>query len=227
MFLDILFPKTCIGCGGLGFYICDACKKKLVVLEKDICFYCRKQSFFGLTHPGCLPKYGIDGASALYLYNTIMQKIIKSVKYRLSLDVWKEFMTEAIFEAQNKWNKYKSILEHNMTQTIPLFEKKKLQRGFNQADLVVDILDQVFKLNQASILIRKKDTKPQAEQKSKKNRFVNMRGAFKLYLNNQKLPEKIILVDDVITSGSTLKEATKVFKKAGVKFVYGMALARG
>ena len=81
-----------------------------------------------------------------------------------------------------------------------------------------------------NILIRKKETQPQAQFKSSLKRYLNLKGAFIINLNYRDVIRhfsNIILIDDIVTSGSTVKEATRILKEAGVKKVYVLALAKG
>lgn len=226
--LDLLFPKFCVGCGYLGSYLCLSCQKKLVLISNDKCLYCHKNNLFGLTHQACVKKNGVDGVSALYKYNYILQRVLKTLKYRLATEIWKEFSFIASIEAKNKWTKYKPIVDNTILQLIPLNPLRKNNRGFNQALLVAELLPFNFdKKNIINQLIRVKNTHSQAELKTDKQRKTNIQQAFKvtnpLVLKNQ----RILLVDDVITSGETIKQAARVLKKAGASFVYAICLARG
>ncbi|MEX1052374.1 MAG: double zinc ribbon domain-containing protein, partial [Patescibacteria group bacterium] len=90
--LDFLFPKHCFVCKKLGKYICERCKGALYVVKHDICIYCNKSSYLGLTHPGCERPNGIDGCVFLYKYNNYLKIIIKTLKYRLVRDGFEELM---------------------------------------------------------------------------------------------------------------------------------------
>lgn len=227
MFLkDFLFPKVCVGCGFVGSYICLKCQKKIVPINEDRCIYCGKISKYGLTHYGCQKPNGIDGVSALYKYNGLMQKIIKAIKYRLVYEVWKELCTIISVEAQTKWKDYGSVLNNPILQPIPLFPAKERQRGFNQAELVARLIKTIIDGKIINKLKRCKNTMPQAEQKENKNRYLNIKNAFRINRNDLVLKHKIIIIDDVFTSGATMKEAARTLKQAGAFCVYGMVLAK-
>jgi len=74
---DFLFPKICVGCSYLGAYICPKCQKKLVYVEKEVCFFCKKASSFGLTHYFCQKKFSPQGIMTIFYYNDLLKKIIK------------------------------------------------------------------------------------------------------------------------------------------------------
>jgi len=124
---------------------------------------------------------------------------------------------------------YKKLSTKTFFQPIPLSEKKLRERGFNQAFLITKFFRRFFKFPIADFLIRVKETKPQAELKTKKDRYNNLKKAFKIKKEHLETVSgvRVILVDDVITSGSTVREAAKTLKKAGASKVYVFALARG
>lgn len=228
-FVDLFYPRFCLGCGTVGVYLCLNCRKKLVYLEKDHCFYCQKPSLHGLTHPGCQKKDGVDGFISIFQYNNFLKKIIKSFKYRLAVLVWKEFSLSIQAEKLFKINFYRKIAEKETTflQPIPLFPKKLRERGFNQAKIISNFFQPFLSLPIVDQLVRIKETKPQAQIGQKRKRLLNIRGAFKIRDKKNITEKSFIIVDDVLTSGKTAEEATKILKKAGAKKVFILTLAKG
>jgi ComF family protein len=226
--LDLVFPKFCLGCGFLGSYLCPSCQKQLYHLKRQNCLYCQKASYLGLTHPGCLKKLDIDGVVSLFYYNNLLKKIIKNLKYRLATEVWKEFWQTINPEALKPTVLFKEIVKDGVIQPIPLTKSKLRERGFNQAELIAQYFQKFLSLPKVDCLVRKKETLSQAQLKSKRQRYLNLRGAFVIKDKNINLRgRKIVLVDDIITTGSTVKEATKVLKKFGARKIYVLTLARG
>ncbi|OGK40697.1 hypothetical protein A2954_05555 [Candidatus Roizmanbacteria bacterium RIFCSPLOWO2_01_FULL_37_12] len=228
MFLkDIVFPKFCLGCGYLGAYICTNCKKKLSYIKQDNCLYCGKASLYGLTHPGCRREKGVDGLLSLFYYNNLLKAIIKSVKYRLATDVWKELCLVIEPDMLKKINVYKNITEGDIyLEPIPLHRNKLRTRGFNQAKIIADFFNRFLKLQLSGYLMRSKDTSSQAQMKNNKDRYSNMLGAFEA-LEQDVNNKRFVLVDDIVTTGSTVKEAARVLKRAGAKNVFVLTLAKG
>jgi len=124
---------------------------------------------------------------------------------------------------------------------IPLTLRRKMNRGFNQSELLALEISKYLNLPVANLLKRKSFSIPQAEIPDWQKRKDNISGAFCL---NQKffnyphlIPKtidvrhqytrKVVLVDDVSTSGATLEEAARVLKEAGVKEIYGLVIAKG
>ena len=109
---------------------------------------------------------------------------------------------------------------------IPLHRKKLKERGFNQAELLARVVATHFNLKLVkNSLERVKATKSQTSL-SKKKRLENIKGVFQFRNKDEFREKKVLLVDDVYTTGTTIREATKVLKKARAREVYVFTLAR-
>jgi len=109
---------------------------------------------------------------------------------------------------------------------VPLSKKRLKWRGFNQAEIIANILADNFKLEiDAKNLKRIKNTKPQAKLNERERRN-NLADCFS-WLGDKLNGRNIILVDDVATTGSTLNECAKVLKQAGASEVWGLVVANG
>lgn len=225
MFLiDLLFPKFCLGCGYVGVYLCPSCFEGLKSTKSDVCLYCNKASLFGLTHPYCSKTHGIDGMLTIYYYNPLLKKIIKNIKYRLATDVWQEFYKVIEPQVISKLDFYKKLSQDLFIQPIPLSKLRYNERGFNQAKIISLFFQKLLLFPSIDSLIRKEERLSQAQIKNKKTRYLNVKDVFSC---TRFVPENILLIDDVITSGSTVKEAARILKIAGAKKVYALALAKG
>jgi ComF family protein len=107
---------------------------------------------------------------------------------------------------------------------VPLHRKRQRKRGFNQGlELIRGMMNQQKGLSLWTGLKRTKDTETQTKL-SKAARRENVRSAFAV---KGKVPERVLLIDDVMTTGATLSECAKVLKRAGVQEVNTLTLARG
>lgn len=226
-FIDILFPKFCLGCSQVGSYICHKCFKKLKVIDRPTCPYCHKQSYLGLTHPKCYKKLSIDGILSIYYYDNFLKKIIKNIKYRLATTVWEEFWKSIPLSDINKLFFFKKILGEAYVQVVPLTQNKYKQRGFNQAMLIAKYFNKILNLPFINGLKRSHEALAQAQIKSKKSRLKNIRNVFTKIKGVDIRNKTVILIDDVVTTGATLKEAGRVLKRSGANKVYALTLAKG
>ena len=223
--IDIFYPKTCVNCGYLGAYLCPDCYQKLAYLDQQLCFYCGCPSLNGLTHPGCVRHHQVDGSLSIFHYNFLLKKIVKQFKYRLARSVLTDFMNSI-----NWFEQYiflKRLPKDTVFQPIPLHQDRFLKRGFNQARLVAEGFNLYLHFSIIDLLQRKINTEPQANIKDKKERRKNLKQAFGFIQSKNITPKTVVLVDDVLTTGATLGAAAYILKKAGVKKIYVLTLARG
>lgn len=223
---NMLFPKLCVGCGAMGSYICLRCEKKLILLEKQLCTYCNRPSLFGLTHPGCRKGHGVDGVISGYRYSPLLKRVIKTAKYRLAVDALHDILRIAIPVLAISLSTVRSPYRSLVLVPIPLYWKRKNKRGFNQSEIIcAEIARFLPAYSVQRVLQRTKSSRDQARIHGRQIRVRNISGVFQVSTRVNGM--RILLVDDVITTGATIKEAAKVLKEAGARYVYGLSLARG
>jgi len=189
---------------------------------------CEKPAIDGLTHPRCRTKYTPDGLTSFFRYDGIVKKAIKTVKYRFAYDIVEEFIQcipNAFYEFIR--NSY-FINRKSCLVPIPLHPSRYNFRGFNQAEIIAAALSKRLNIPvDTKLLIRIKKTIPQVEMKDRDKRLSNMKDVFSLrtsYIVHR--TSCIFLVDDVFTTGATLRSAASVLKHAGAKIVWGITLAQ-
>ena len=110
---------------------------------------------------------------------------------------------------------------------IPLSKKRLRERGFNQAELIANLLAEKMSVKIACNILEKiKHTETQVKVKNRENRLKNLKGRFKVSHPRLLKEKTIILVDDVATTGATLFEAGRVLKKSGAKKVVPVVVAK-
>ena len=221
--LDLIFPKTCLGCGKEGKYLCDDCLAK-VRPAKPICAYCEKASIDGFSHVKCAKKLGLDGLTSIWEYEGVIRKAILSLKYKYSTLVGQELSEKFIGRLLTGCDPVKA----DVLIPIPLYWYRENTRGFNQSvEIGREVAAQMGWKFISDLLIKTKSTVSQVELKGNARRQ-NLKDAF--VLNPQRSPftvhQSLILFDDVFTTGSTLREAVKILKRAGVEKVWGLTIAR-
>ena len=191
--IEWLFPKRCYGCGKRGKYLCGKCRGYEGGLDR---------------------KRGYEGIISILKYDGAVRKLIESVKY--------EFVTEAISEMASLMVRklkedYPHILKYWQKEKyvilpVPLFWQREKWRGFNQSQKLAEEIAKRIKLEvNNEVLKRKANSGIQAKIKNRQLRRKNVADVFEIK-NTEKIPRNVIVLDDVMTSGSTLLAIQKVLK---------------
>ena len=230
--LQLLFPRTCLSCGKFGRYCCSSCEKKLVRITTPICPVCTRPAMDGATHPRCMTRYSLDGLVSCFRYTGLIKKAIKQLKYGKVSDIAAEIGSLCSHEITNSTShNFRSFTLFLQTRPvvipIPLHWRKKQSRWFNQSELLgKHVAEHIGVEMNTDLLVRSIFTKPQTGQ-TKEDRLRNMKGVFSIEtLLNRSIPKNIILIDDVWTTGATMRGAGNVLKRAGVQCVWGVTVAR-
>ena len=213
---DFIFPKFCVICGQEGAFLCRKCKKGLPA-ALQVCPMCTDPSIYGLTHDYCRKEPGMEGLIAIFDYkNGAVRKVVEAIKFGFNRDLAGEVLMG--------W-KLPEKLKKTILVPVPLHRWRENWRGFNQAELIGRQMGKKMAL--VNGLARTRATNQQARTVNRGTRAENIKGAFGLSRDGEGLSGKrVILVDDVFTSGVTMRECAKTLKKAGVAEVWGLVLAR-
>ena len=228
--LDLVFPKRCVGCGKDGGYVCRECEVGMWE-EEQICPVCRLPNKFGLRHRYCRRPLTMEGLTCLWAYEGIARKLITRSKYRGHFDYLGELTIGGLQLAVRPELGYfwKFLAGKPMLVPVPLHPARERKRGFNQAEIIASIAARQWGLDTVNLLRRVKDTGQQVGR-GRNERLKRMEGAFALSSKFESLklhiPEQVLLVDDVWTTGATMSECAKELRKAGVRRVWGWVLAR-
>lgn len=227
-FLDIIFPKYCVNCKKFGDYLCANCFSRLSFDTKNICLVCGRSSYNGLTHPICKKRSSPEGCFTGVVFNKISKKLIYQFKYRPYLSGLSVFIADLLYDSliQNEeFNRISSL--PLILVPIPLSKVGYKKRGYNQAEILAKELGKRLNLQTFNCLDRVKETVTQVGL-SKKERRENISGAFefKKKFESSLRGRNVLLIDDVVTSGSTFSEACMTLKKSGAGKVWGIAFAK-
>jgi competence protein ComFC len=226
-FLNIFFPKFCVGCKTEGTYLCGSCT--LFISEAGlICPSCGNSEFFGRRHKKCSKNRELNGLVSMWNYEGVIKDLICQAKYKSLIEIPKELIDYSfltIGRNEKRFSEFISFLfdDETVITYVPIHEKKELSRGFDQSEVTANYLAKVTKKKAICLLKREKETKSQTKL-NKEERFLNVRSAFSFFHKEEF--KKVIIVDDVWTSGATMKECAKVLKRNGAKSVWGFTLAR-
>jgi len=222
--LNLLFPLKCLGCRVEGAWLCRNCFSQIKQTEQQYCPVCKRTARdFGAVCRFCKNKTSLDGVFvAADDKSGRLKKLIHQFKYNFITEVEND-LTRILLSS---FLKEYLTSEDLVLVPIPLHKKRMRYRGFNQAEILASSVS--FSTNipcESGMITRQKHTTPQMKLK-RAERLDNLRNAFEVI---QKIPpdKEILLVDDVITTGSTLEECARILKAHGAKRVWGLVLSRG
>ncbi|MCX6761393.1 MAG: phosphoribosyltransferase family protein [Candidatus Moranbacteria bacterium] len=246
-FLDALFPIACLACGKKDVWLCEKCVGTFSLSSFQLCPYCE----YAITENGKIcercKKQQFEKNSYLPLSALICatdyQRIAKFVhlfKYNFVIDLGAP-LGKIIAKALQKNN----LPLPDLIIPIPIHKRKLKWRGFNQAEILANSVSQNLTPGlplpvRTDLVFRQKKTKVQMKIKNYHERLANLRDAFAIrparntthsvaggpQAENTISGKKILLIDDVATTGATLFECAKILKAAGAKEVTGAIIAR-
>lgn len=183
---------------------------------------CLKPSLDGVTHARCSVTYGPDHLLSLYDYHDpVVAEMLVLGKYKFLPEVYKilgVLLTEQLTQ-------YSYLLHNSYLVPLPLSKQRERWRGFNQSKLLCSTIGEKLTIPIIEPLLRIKHTKVQKDL-GLSARLENMKNAFIFDMSFDVHGKNILLIDDVITTGTSLREAVKVLKRRGAGQVFCLTVAR-
>ena len=219
--LNLLFPQFCVGCGKEGAFLCDSCLQSLPRLELPICPRCgRSQSNEELCRNCREWQADIDGIRAPFRFDGVIRTAVHQLKYR-NLRAIAQTLAQLMSEYLEN-----NPLSGEVLVPVPLHNKRLRERGYNQSALLAKELGALMNIPvDETSLVREKFVIPQARTTSVEERRANVVGVFACRGDGVH-GKRVLLIDDVATSGATMNACASVLKTAGAVAVCGLALAR-
>ena len=228
MVIRILYPRRCPVCQIIVTdkgYVCRECKQQLPYIKEPRCKKCGK-SLDSEVQEYCFDctkgHHVFDKGIALWQYTKSMKQSIHRFKYDNKRE-YADFYIEEILKHYGTWIE---SLQVDAIIPVPLHRSKQRSRGFNQAELLAKGIGKALQIPvETKVVERYRKTKVQnvLNDTERKN---NVKKAFKIAGNVVKL-KKVLLVDDIYTTGSTIDAIAEVLKEAGVEQVYFCCLCAG
>ncbi len=221
MALDLLFPRRCVGCGREGAFICPPCQISMPRIMPPFCPKCGRPQTSGLLCPDCVGwQADIDGIRSPFRFEGVIRQAVYQLKYRnlrAIVPTVVRLMADYLATAP---------VPGDILVPVPLHRKRLRERGYNQSGLIAGELGRVINLPVSGDgLERQLNTSPQARTATVDERRSNVTGAF-ICRQDGLRDKRIILIDDVATSGVTLDACAGALKEAGAATVWGLTLAR-
>ena len=202
--ISLLYPRLCLGCQTIGSYICPDCQKKINPFPFQ---FQLKDTFVWLKYQG------------------LTKKAIHQLKYRFTSSLAQDLINLALGKQSQEAERFKREFKDYLITPVPLYWQRKNWRGFNQSASLGKVFAGELNLKfDPNLIKRTKKTELQVNL-ARQERQTNLKDAFLPINESRIINKKIIVFDDVLTTGTTLREAGKTLKKAGANRVLLMALA--
>ena len=199
MLIDLLFPPKCCFCNKISKdFLCKKCEKNLAYLQNNIIYKCKNEPF----------NYQLYA----YRYQDEIRNKMISLKFFDKPEIANSF---AKLLLNNK--KICGFLKnYDIIIPVPMYCKKQILRGYNQSAQIAKIIGKTLNIEFCdNILVKTKNTKMQSSLNASE-RKINIKNAYECK-NMKKIEEKkIILFDDIYTTGSTARECSKALNKADI-----------
>lgn len=225
---EILLPEknTCLVCGYKATYIgsshiCMHCESLLPRLEGLLCARCSKpmENDGDLCNECIRMEKVFERSLALFQYKGKAKELINDFKYHNKSYLYKMFGYQMVQFLNNK-----NEIDIDAVVPVPIHKSKELKRGYNQSTLLASYISFNLSLPMVKLIKRNKETKPQSQLRGYA-RWSNMADAFSI-LDRRHVPHKLLLVDDIYTTGSTVNECSKVLKQNGANQIICLTIAR-
>lgn len=227
--LDFLLPKRCIGCGEAKTFWCVNCQQQITFDAGFRCPSCLRPSAAGLPCLAC-------GSSRSPLSRLLVACDYRQPALRTALHQLKYHAIVELAEPLSRLLcRYLTHLRHagsltsgyDLVLPVPLHPRRELYRGFNQAQLLAAPVAAAFGWPWAPDVLRRTRYRRAQVGQGLRQRQRNVRGAFSVVHAGAVAGKSVLLVDDVVTSGSTMASCAAALRAAGASSVTGLALAHG
>ncbi|UCG30263.1 MAG: ComF family protein [candidate division WOR-3 bacterium] len=199
--------------------ICDNCLEYLPLVNPPLCTVCGRPTKNGTRCALCNSESPLDHGRAWMLFIPPSDKVIHHFKYRRTTR-----LAHLLGRAMAGMINADHILSQaDVIAPIPLFWWKKIHRGYNQSDILSRIISRETGIGHEYMLKRIRNTRTQTRL-SENERKKNVSNAFVTF-GNIVQDRKILLVDDVLTTGATIRECARVLKEHGATQVYSCVAA--
>ena len=227
---SLLYPPACTICSAsvaASEYLCAECDAKITRIVPPFCAKC-SEPFVGaissaFTCANCAHRtLHFDAAVAAYRSRGIVRRVMLDFKYGRQIHLRHpvaRWLLAALDDERLRSRRFNIIIP------VPLHPARERQRGFNQASLLAELVSAHVSIQAKPALERIRYTTTQTAF-DRAERMENLHGAFRLRKNADVRDLHVLLIDDVLTTGSTLSECARVLKEAGARSVHAATAAR-
>ena len=231
----IVFPAPCRVCGATltnasRIPICEACLASFIEITEPMCQCCGRPFISPVAAQAIRPlcrlcraqEYAFERARSYAIYNDALVNAITLLKYdqvtRLG-DWFAARLAEVVARAGKDFRA-------DVVVPVPLHPNRQRERGYNQAELIARPLARRLGLKLGPYLLVRTKPRPQQLLLSRRQRWESVRGAYEIRAGVRVDKLRVLLVDDVLTTGATLDACSRALLKAGAAAVLGVTVAR-
>jgi len=214
--------KQCFWCHNQEHFFCRQCVKSLEIYE-PYCYICKKSSDWFLVHTQCKKDFHLDRVIVLTRYRQkSVKKLLRHAKYYGKYPAYRDII-------QQHTDFFTSCIDTNniIFIPVPMHFLRRWKRGYNQAEKIADIIWNILHIPVYKNIIQKRKYSKQQSHLSLSERQKNLKNSYSLTKKISKIPKNstIYLIDDIISTGSTLNEIASVLKHAWFNDIRVIVLA--
>ncbi len=200
--LDMIFPQVCGICGKINKNsLCNKCKVKL---KKEFKF--KKDSYEKSISKNFTEHY------YFFKYQKLIRNQILSLKFKEKPYIYKTIS----YFLENKKKHFEKLKKYDIIVTVPISRQRKKKRGYNQSELIAKPISQILKIKiEKKVLKKVKNTTPQSKL-NKQQREENAKNAYKAVKIERVKNKKILIIDDIYTTGNTVNECARTLIEKGI-----------
>lgn len=214
--IEYIFPPRCVFCNeilnaGTPIYICEKCADKIEYYNNCI---------NSLNLPRNIETY-CDGMVCVGRYSDSLKNSLKKFKFSNKPSYYRAFGKLLALKVQNTIQ-FENI---DLIISVPLHKNRQKRRGYNQAELVArSVAKQLEVPFKGDVLVKTSESRSQSVL-SRNERFSNLEGLFNVNKAETIFNKNILLIDDIITTGSTINQCSRVLKQAGANSIIAGVIA--
>ncbi|MCB5262448.1 MAG: ComF family protein [Candidatus Cloacimonetes bacterium] len=223
--IDILIPPACLVChtrlGAAQKSLCPQCESQISFVKENFCYKCGSELTEGYCETCHQTEFKFELSRSSMHYQTPLTELMHLLKYS-GYRSPAAFMAEKMAESLKEYPEFE---DYPYITAVPLHRVRRRERGYNQSELIAKKLAKLCGKTYIRPVLRSRYTLSQTTL-HRTERLSNLAGAFRVRRGNQVQGKKLILVDDVFTTGSTLNEISGELYKAGAVSVAGFTATR-
>ena len=214
--VELITPHACLACSASGAVICDSCLPKLATASAGTCVRCNRLSSLGKTCTRCQHHLVIRGVSVSAYYDGAVKELILRLKFHRDRSA--AWASAALILSRIDPKK----MPFDVVTSVPVSPQRYRERGYNQSELIARAVAKELTLPYQTLLGRNNGDHQMG--KDRNTRIQQVQAAF--YSQRGLKGERILIIDDVVTTGATLDACARALKIAGAKNVWGAVIAK-